>query len=237
MSSGLGAQKAASSNNLRIQRRCAGLGACVTLPPQPAQRKLYNLNNLCLSVHSWLARRPKKGSRKKGSLCVLSRDKRPPGSSFLNTWIRFKSAAVDVRTLTRRPASAVLCKVAVMWKPAALSACNLTFDLPFSTYDVAVVGGGIVGLATARELILRHPALSFILLEKEKELGGLRFSRRGKRTKPGSVLFLEDPRRRASAALTRLSSGFSLNGDISTLSAAWLARIRKDRLFLCDLTI
>uniref|UniRef100_A0A8D3AHI2 L-2-hydroxyglutarate dehydrogenase, mitochondrial n=1 Tax=Scophthalmus maximus TaxID=52904 RepID=A0A8D3AHI2_SCOMX len=39
-----------------------------------------------------------------------------------------------------------------------------------SAYDVAVVGGGIVGLATARELILRHPSLSFILLEKEKEL-------------------------------------------------------------------
>lgn len=58
------------------------------------------------------------------------------------------------------------------------TACNLTFDLCFSTYDVAVVGGGIVGLATARELILRHPTLSFILLEKEKELGGLRISRR-----------------------------------------------------------
>ncbi|XP_070776749.1 L-2-hydroxyglutarate dehydrogenase, mitochondrial [Enoplosus armatus] len=39
-----------------------------------------------------------------------------------------------------------------------------------STYDVAVVGGGIVGLATVRELILRHPSLTFILLEKEKEL-------------------------------------------------------------------
>ncbi|KAM6969223.1 L-2-hydroxyglutarate dehydrogenase, mitochondrial isoform 3-T3 [Tautogolabrus adspersus] len=39
-----------------------------------------------------------------------------------------------------------------------------------STYDVAVVGGGIVGLATVRELILRHPTLSFVLLEKEKEL-------------------------------------------------------------------
>lgn len=39
---------------------------------------------------------------------------------------------------------------------------------------MAVVGGGIVGLATARELILRHPGLSFVLLEKEKELGGLR---------------------------------------------------------------
>lgn len=39
-----------------------------------------------------------------------------------------------------------------------------------SSYDVAVVGAGIVGLATARELILRHPSLSFILVEKEKEL-------------------------------------------------------------------
>ncbi|XP_041703274.1 L-2-hydroxyglutarate dehydrogenase, mitochondrial isoform X2 [Coregonus clupeaformis] len=39
-----------------------------------------------------------------------------------------------------------------------------------STYDVAVVGGGIVGLASARELILRHPTLSFVLLEKEKDL-------------------------------------------------------------------
>uniref|UniRef100_A0AAZ3RPW0 L-2-hydroxyglutarate dehydrogenase, mitochondrial n=1 Tax=Oncorhynchus tshawytscha TaxID=74940 RepID=A0AAZ3RPW0_ONCTS len=45
-------------------------------------------------------------------------------------------------------------------------------DMPLccSTYDVAVVGGGIVGLASARELILRHPTLSFILLEKEKDL-------------------------------------------------------------------
>lgn len=56
--------------------------------------------------------------------------------------------------------------------------CNLIFDLRFSSYDVAVVGGGIVGLATARELFLRHPSLNFILLEKEKELGELRFLRR-----------------------------------------------------------
>ncbi|XP_054893976.1 L-2-hydroxyglutarate dehydrogenase, mitochondrial [Poeciliopsis prolifica] len=39
-----------------------------------------------------------------------------------------------------------------------------------STYDVAVVGAGIVGLASARELIQRHPTLTFVLLEKEKEL-------------------------------------------------------------------
>uniref|UniRef100_A0A673N386 L-2-hydroxyglutarate dehydrogenase, mitochondrial n=1 Tax=Sinocyclocheilus rhinocerous TaxID=307959 RepID=A0A673N386_9TELE len=38
------------------------------------------------------------------------------------------------------------------------------------SFDVAVIGGGIVGLASARELILRHPNLTFTLLEKEKEL-------------------------------------------------------------------
>ncbi|XP_015281084.1 PREDICTED: L-2-hydroxyglutarate dehydrogenase, mitochondrial [Gekko japonicus] len=39
-----------------------------------------------------------------------------------------------------------------------------------STLDVAVIGGGIVGLASARELILRHPSLVFAVLEKEEEL-------------------------------------------------------------------
>jgi 2-hydroxyglutarate dehydrogenase len=34
-------------------------------------------------------------------------------------------------------------------------------------YDIAVVGGGIVGLATTRELKLRHPNLSIAGLEKE----------------------------------------------------------------------
>lgn len=38
------------------------------------------------------------------------------------------------------------------------------------SYDVVIVGGGIVGLATARELVLRHPNLSFAVVEKEKEL-------------------------------------------------------------------
>lgn len=34
-------------------------------------------------------------------------------------------------------------------------------------YDIAIVGGGIVGLATARELLSRHPQLKLVLLEKE----------------------------------------------------------------------
>ena len=34
-----------------------------------------------------------------------------------------------------------------------------------------VVGGGIVGLATARELATRHPQMKIALVEKEKQLG------------------------------------------------------------------
>jgi len=36
-----------------------------------------------------------------------------------------------------------------------------------SRYDIAIVGGGIVGLATARELLLRKPGLHLIVLEKD----------------------------------------------------------------------
>ncbi|KAK0041978.1 L-2-hydroxyglutarate dehydrogenase mitochondrial [Biomphalaria pfeifferi] len=37
-------------------------------------------------------------------------------------------------------------------------------------YDLVIVGGGIVGAATAQELITRHPNLKLAILEKEKEL-------------------------------------------------------------------
>lgn len=38
-------------------------------------------------------------------------------------------------------------------------------------YDVVVVGAGIVGLATARELLLRNPRLRLVILEKESGPG------------------------------------------------------------------
>jgi L-2-hydroxyglutarate oxidase LhgO len=37
--------------------------------------------------------------------------------------------------------------------------------------DIAVVGGGIVGLAVARELIRRNPRASVAVLEREAEIG------------------------------------------------------------------
>lgn len=40
-----------------------------------------------------------------------------------------------------------------------------------SSCDLAIVGGGIVGLALARELALRHPRASVCVLEREREIG------------------------------------------------------------------
>ena len=37
-------------------------------------------------------------------------------------------------------------------------------------YDVAIVGAGLVGLATARELLIRQPWLRVVVLEKEPAL-------------------------------------------------------------------
>src|SRR5256885_1478894 len=37
-------------------------------------------------------------------------------------------------------------------------------------FDYCVIGGGIVGLATARQLLHTHPGASLLLLEKEPEL-------------------------------------------------------------------
>jgi 2-hydroxyglutarate dehydrogenase len=39
-------------------------------------------------------------------------------------------------------------------------------------FDLAIVGGGIVGLATAREILRRYPTIKLTVLEKESEVAG-----------------------------------------------------------------
>ena len=42
---------------------------------------------------------------------------------------------------------------------------------PAGECDLAVIGGGIIGLAVARELLARHPRLSVTVLEREPHVG------------------------------------------------------------------
>jgi 2-hydroxyglutarate dehydrogenase len=37
-------------------------------------------------------------------------------------------------------------------------------------FDLVCVGGGIVGVSSAREILLRHPHLKIAIVEKEKKL-------------------------------------------------------------------
>ena len=55
--------------------------------------------------------------------------------------------------------------------------CNNTSSIPIPSnqnttdvYDVCVVGGGIVGLATAREILQRFPKFRVAVVEKESEV-------------------------------------------------------------------
>ncbi|KAI1720634.1 FAD dependent oxidoreductase domain-containing protein [Ditylenchus destructor] len=44
------------------------------------------------------------------------------------------------------------------------------WNTPYSCFDVVIVGGGIIGCATARQLKLLRPSLSVALIEKESEI-------------------------------------------------------------------
>ena len=66
-----------------------------------------------------------------------------------------------------------------IWKEVTLLQSRAPWQLQFQTAglssttsscDIAIVGGGIVGLAAAQELIGRRPHLKITLVEKETEL-------------------------------------------------------------------
>eukprot|EP00808_Paulinella_micropora_P003150 g18300.t1 len=55
--------------------------------------------------------------------------------------------------------------------PLLRSALRTFGSVTDPVYDLAVVGGGIVGLACAREMVRRHADLRVVVLEKEAQLG------------------------------------------------------------------
>ena len=83
-----------------------------------------------------------------------------------------------------------------------------------TNYDIIIVGGGIVGLATAYKLTLQHPNKTILVLEKEKEVAvhqtghnsGVIHS--GIYYKPGSykAITLRQPCRQALQAVQRKST-------------------------------
>ncbi|XP_063822627.1 L-2-hydroxyglutarate dehydrogenase, mitochondrial [Ostrinia nubilalis] len=50
---------------------------------------------------------------------------------------------------------------------SSLISCSKWYSTGKEHYDIAVIGGGIVGAASARELLMRHPNHKIALLEKE----------------------------------------------------------------------
>ena len=52
---------------------------------------------------------------------------------------------------------------------------NFALAILSQKYDIAIVGGGIVGLAVGQKLIIDNPNLKYVLVEKETQLGRFKF--------------------------------------------------------------
>ena len=54
---------------------------------------------------------------------------------------------------------------------AALCTYLLSIEPCLNTTDIAILGGGMVGMALAKQLNERHPHLSITVVDKEPEIG------------------------------------------------------------------
>jgi L-2-hydroxyglutarate oxidase LhgO len=75
-----------------------------------------------------------------------------------------------VKHLTTRDPSAVGNKNKPFYSAAAANRKVLSPLAMETDFDIVIVGGGIIGLATARELLARYPGLTVAVLEKEREV-------------------------------------------------------------------
>uniref|UniRef100_A0A0C9S648 L-2-hydroxyglutarate dehydrogenase, mitochondrial n=1 Tax=Wollemia nobilis TaxID=56998 RepID=A0A0C9S648_9CONI len=73
--------------------------------------------------------------------------------------LRFKDACKNIYSFERRWYSSV-----------GDSSSDVVGQIKSNEADVAIIGGGIVGLATAREVVSRYPKATVVVVEKEKEL-------------------------------------------------------------------
>ena len=68
------------------------------------------------------------------------------------------------------PSASEVCNVSRSPGTSEGSVAKGSATLQQQGYDIAIIGGGIVGLATAMELLNQYPALKLVVLEKEREL-------------------------------------------------------------------
>ena len=61
------------------------------------------------------------------------------------------------------------------WYGACVSYDSVSSSNEGNHYDLVVVGGGIVGLATAREVATRYPNMKIAVAEKENDVGKISF--------------------------------------------------------------
>ena len=93
-------------------------------------------------------------------------------------------------------------------------------------FDCAVIGGGIVGLATAMELLRRQPGIKLVVLEKESDLPFTKPGATAALSIQGSITSQEVTRRDLRAkAIERWSSSARSTEFLMMFAGRWSSRL------------